>query len=124
MEIVSLDHLVITTQNLEACLGFYVDLLGMELESTGGRYALRFGVQKINIHQKKGEFLPAARHVTYGSADICLLAKGSIEAVEAELLGKGATIELGIVPRTGALGPMKSIYLRDPDENLVEIAVY
>lgn len=124
MEILGLDHLVITTQNLTACLHFYVDVLGMELESAGGRYALRFGSQKINIHQKKGEFLPAARHVTYGSADICLLAKGPIEAVEAELLEKGAVIELGIVPRTGALGVMESVYLRDSDENLVEISVY
>ena len=124
MKIDHLDHLVITTANLEACLHFYVDILGMELDDRNGRYAVKFGDQKINIHRRKAEFLPAARNVTYGSQDICLIAKGNIEDIRAEIEAKGYPIELGIVRRTGACGPIDSIYLRDADENLVEISVY
>ena len=119
-----LDHLVITTQDLEKCLHFYVDILGMELDDGNDRYAIKFGNQKINIHRKKAEFLPAARNVTYGSQDICLIAKGDIREIKEEIEAKGWPIELGIVQRTGACGPIDSIYLRDPDENLVEISVY
>lgn len=122
MIITRFDHIVITTQDLEKCLHFYVDILGMELDDAHNRYAVKFGNQKINIHRKKAEFLPAARNVTYGSQDICLLAEGRIEDIEAELIGKGVEIELGIVPRTGACGPISSIYLRDPDGNLIEIS--
>ena len=124
MKIDRLDHLVITTADLAKCLHFYVDILGMEPEERDGHYAVRFGEQKINIHRKKAEFLPAARHVTYGSQDICLIARGDIRDIQAELEAKAWPIELGIVPRTGACGPMDSIYLRDADENLVEISVY
>jgi catechol 2,3-dioxygenase-like lactoylglutathione lyase family enzyme len=124
MKIDHLDHLVITTADLEKCLHFYVEILGMELDSSSGRYAVKFGNQKINIHRKKAEFLPAARNVTYGSQDICLIAEGDIGDIKAELEDKGSPIELGIVPRTGACGPIDSIYLRDADENLVEISVY
>lgn len=124
MKINRFDHMVITTDNLEKCLHFYVDILGMELDDSNGRYAVKFGNQKINIHRKKAEFLPAARNVTYGSQDICLIAEGDIEEIKAELEAKGYPIELGIVARTGACGPIDSIYLRDADENLVEISVY
>ena len=124
MNIRRFDHLVITTGDLERCLHFYVDVLGMEPEMGNGRCAVRFGDQKINIHRKKGEFLPAARNVTCGSQDICLVAEGPVEDVKAEIEAKGWPIELGIVRRTGARGPMYSIYLRDPDGNLVEIGVY
>ena len=124
MKINRLDHLVITTADLEKCLHFYVDILGMELDDRNNRYAVKFGNQKINIHRKKAEFLPAARNVTYGSQDICLIAEGNIEEIKAEIEAKGYPIELGIVQRTGACGPIDSIYLRDADENLVEISVY
>ena len=124
MKIDHLDHLVITTANLEKCLHFYVDILGMELDERDGRYAVKFGNQKINIHRRKGEFLPAARNVTYGSQDICLIARGDINEIKAEIEAKGYPIELGIVERAGACGPLDSIYLRDADENLVEISVY
>lgn len=116
--------MVVTTDDLEACLYFYVDVLGMELDDKNDRYAVKFGNQKINIHRKKAEFLPAAKNVTYGSQDICLIAEGTMEEIEAELKEKGIGIELGIVDRTGASGPISSIYLRDPDGNLVEIGVY
>ena len=119
-----LDHLVITTIDLEKCLHFYVDILGMELDDHNNRYAMKFGNQKINIHRQKAEFLPAARSVTYGSQDICLIAQGDINDIKAEIEAKGYPIELGIVQRTGACGPIDSIYLRDADENLVEISVY
>lgn len=124
MKIDHLDHLVITTANLEKCLRFYVGLLGMELDERDGRCAVKFGNQKINIHRKKAEFLPAARNVTYGSQDICLTAQGDIHEIKAEIEAKGYPVELGVVERTGACGLMDSIYLRDADENLVEISVY
>ena len=85
---------------------------------------MKFGIQKINIHTRKGEFQPAAGNVQYGSLDLCLIVDEPIEEVYKELQEKGADIELGIVDRTGAMGSIKSIYLRDPDQNLVEIASY
>ena len=124
MELDRFDHIVITTENVEACLHFYVDILGMQLDGTGGRIALKFGKNKINIHRRKAEFLPAAKNVTCGSQDICLIAKGDIHKIREEIEAKGYPIELGIVPRTGAVGKIDSIYLRDPDGNLVEISVY
>ena len=124
MKIDHLDHLVITTQDLEKCLHFYVEILGMELDDSNNRYAVKFGNQKFNIHREKAEFLPAARNVTYGSQDICLIAQGDINEIKAEIETKGWPVELGIVQRTGACGAMNSIYLRDPDENLIEISVY
>jgi catechol 2,3-dioxygenase-like lactoylglutathione lyase family enzyme len=124
MRIDHLDHLVITTQDLDRCLHFYVDILGMELDDSNNRYAVKFGNQKFNIHRKKAEFLPAARNVTYGSQDICLIAQGDIREIKDEIEAKGWPVELGIIQRTGACGQIDSIYLRDPDENLIEISVY
>lgn len=124
MNLKNLDHLVITTKNLEACLHFYVDVLGMELDRRNNRYAVRFGNQKFNIHTKKAEFLPAAAYPTAGSLDLCLIVDEDIEDVKREIEDKKYPIELGPVIRHGALGEMKSIYLRDPDENLMELASY
>lgn len=124
MKIKNLDHIVITTQDLEKCLHFYVDVLDMELDDNNDRYAVKFGSQKFNIHRKKAEFLPAAQNVTYGSQDLCLIAEGDINQIKEEIEKKGYPIELGVVKRTGACGPIDSVYLRDPDGNLVEISVY
>ncbi len=124
MKFRNIDHIVITTQDLEACLHFYADILGMEVDQANGRYAVRFGSQKFNIHTKKAEFLPAAEHPTYGSLDLCLILDSGLDDAVQEITKKGYPILLGPVARHGALGPMQSIYLRDPDENLVELASY
>lgn len=124
MTIKHIDHIVITTQDLAQCLAFYEGVLGMEHRERDGRHALHFGNAKFNIHVQKGEFQPAAKHPTCGSLDLCLIADGSIEDIQREFEAKGAPIELDIVERTGAWGRIDSIYLRDPDGNLVEVSVY
>ena len=124
MKINAIDHFVLTTNNLQACLDFYSNVLGMEVICENGRYALRFGGQKINIHTKVAEFLPAAKNPQVGALDICLVGDEPIEKVRGELLAKGVNLETEIVERNGALGNMRSIYLRDPDGNLIEIADY
>lgn len=124
MHIKNLDHLVITTRNLDSCLHFYVDILGMACDRSNGRYAVRFGNQKFNIHTKKAEFLPVAAHPAHGSLDLCLVVDGDIGSVKREIEGKGYPIEEGPVVRHGALGDMESVYLRDPDGNLVELCSY
>jgi catechol 2,3-dioxygenase-like lactoylglutathione lyase family enzyme len=120
----SLDHLVLTVADLRATVEFYVGLLGMEERTFSGRTALHFGDEKINLHQAGHEFDPKAARPTPGSGDLCFVVGGPIEDVAAALTRAGVTIEEGPVDRTGALGPMRSVYLRDPDQNLVELAVY
>lgn len=124
MPIRDIDHIVITTGDRQACLHFYVDVLGMELDRTGGRYAVRFGSHKFNIHTRPAEFLPAAQRPTPGSLDLCLVVEGPIDAVRHEIEERGWPIELGPVERHGACGAMRSLYLRDPDGNLVELCCY
>jgi catechol 2,3-dioxygenase-like lactoylglutathione lyase family enzyme len=125
MQIDRLDHLVLTVADVEATCSFYHDILGMEIITFDhGRKALKFGRQKINVNGKtRGNGL-VAKHPTSGSADLCFITEASITDVLAELKGKMVPIVEGVVPRTGAMGPMSSIYLRDPDENLVEISAY
>lgn len=96
----------------------------MELLCQGGHYAFRFGTQKINVHRRPAEFLPAAGNVAYGSLDICLLTVTELPIVYEELAKNGVAVEVGIVERNGALGKMQSLYVRDPDGNLVEISKY
>ncbi|MBQ3292489.1 MAG: VOC family protein [Mogibacterium sp.] len=120
----SIDHMVITTADLDACLHFYEDLLGMEHKVQGGQHALHFGDQKINLHTRPHEFHPSATNVTHGSQDFCLIADGDINSIKEKLVGAGITIIEGVVERYGAMGLMDSIYMYDPDGNLVEIAVY
>src|SRR4051794_20304511 len=122
MRITGFDHLVLTVADIEATAAFY-ERLGMRREVFGGgRVALRFASQKINLHQAGAELEPHARLPTSGSADICLLVSGPLEQVERELDDAGIAIELGPVDRTGAERPIRSVYIRDPDGNLVELA--
>jgi catechol 2,3-dioxygenase-like lactoylglutathione lyase family enzyme len=119
-----LDHLVLTVADIDATVAFYTSALEMELITFGGRKALRFGAQKINLHQAGKEFEPKAKHPTPGSGDICLITKAPLEEVISHLRSKGFAIELGPTPRDGAMGDIRSIYLRDPDSNLIEISNY
>jgi catechol 2,3-dioxygenase-like lactoylglutathione lyase family enzyme len=118
-----LDHLVLTVADLERTCDFYSRILGMSVQTFGeGRTALRFGEQKINLHRAGHEFEPKAEHPTPGSADLCFIAETPLADVVAHLGRCGVAIELGPVEREGAAGPILSIYIRDPDANLVEIA--
>jgi len=123
-----LDHLVLTTAHEAACIAFYTEVLGMQLESfVGGsppvtRRAFRFGNQKINLHITGKEFEPKAEHPTPGALDLCFIADRPIEQVHARLLELGQRIEEGPVQRTGATHKIMSIYIRDPDCNLIEIS--
>ena len=121
--ITGLDHLVLTVRDLDATARFYVEGLGMELrEFDGGRKALHFGSQKIHLHLAGHEFEPKAAHPTPGSADLCFLIEGQLTEMSERLEALGYPIIEGPVARIGATGPMTSIYTRDPDGNLVEIA--
>ncbi|WP_298508078.1 VOC family protein [uncultured Kordia sp.] len=125
MNIQRIDHFVLTVQNIEKTIEFYTNILGMKVITFGqNRKALTFGNQKINLHEKRKEFEPKAQHPTCGSADICFIVSENIEQVKTTIENKGITIIEGIVDRTGATGKIKSIYLRDPDLNLIELSNY
>jgi catechol 2,3-dioxygenase-like lactoylglutathione lyase family enzyme len=118
-----LDHLVLTTTNEQACTRFYVDVMGMTLETFGpGRKAFRFGNQKINLHVKGHEFEPKAQVPMPGSLDLCFIASVPLDDVIARLKDKGVPIIEGPVMRTGATSRIRSVYVRDPDLNLIEIS--
>ncbi|MDX2273423.1 MAG: VOC family protein [Cyanobacteriota bacterium] len=125
----SLDHLVLTVSNLRATLDFYTHVMGMEVITFGqeqgeGRKALRFGQQKMNLHEQGKEWDPKAAHPLPGSADLCFITQQPLSSVMADLERKGVAVLLGPVMRTGAMGVMGSIYFRDPDGNLIELANY
>jgi catechol 2,3-dioxygenase-like lactoylglutathione lyase family enzyme len=123
MQIDSLDHLVLTVADIEASCAFYSRVLGMEVVTFGqGRKALAFGAQKINLHQAGKEFEPKAQRPTPGSADLCFLTSVPLAEVQAHLATCGVTVTEGPVQRTGAQGPILSVYLRDPDLNLIEVS--
>ena len=118
-----LDHLVLTVRDIDASCRFYEQVLGMHTVTfAGGRKALQFGRQKINLHQLGREFEPKAAQPTAGSADLCLLSATPIGQVAEHLRACGVHVIEGPVERTGAEGPILSLYLRDPDGNLLEIA--
>jgi catechol 2,3-dioxygenase-like lactoylglutathione lyase family enzyme len=123
MKIDRLDHFVLTVASIEQTYDFYARVLGMEVTTFGaGRRALLFGQQKINLHQAGREFEPKARVPTPGSADFCLIAFTPLEDVVRHLQQLDVPIEEGPVERTGSAGPILSVYIRDPDGNLVEIS--
>ena len=126
-KVTALDHLVLTVADIGATVDFYTSALGMRAESftpAGGtpRMALRFGAQKINLHQSGAEFRPHAGQVQPGSADLCFLSDTPLDQWQAHLTALGIRIEEGPIRRTGAEGPILSIYLRDPDGNLIEVS--
>ncbi len=119
----SLDHLVLTVADPEATALFYEKVLGMKRVVFGaGRLALRFGCQKINLHEKGREIAPFARRPTPGSADLCFITRSPLPAFMAALEKAGGRVELGPVERTGARSKLLSIYFRDPDGNLIEVS--
>lgn len=127
LKIQSLDHLVLTVADIPATVEFYTSALKMQVDQftpADGttRWAMSFGVQKINLHQAGAEFEPKAKTPVPGSADLCFLSENQISDWVSHLGGLGILIEEGPVPRTGAQGPILSIYLRDPDGNLIEIS--
>lgn len=125
MKLSHLDHLVLTVADIGATSAFYTRALGMQAVVFGeGRHALHFGRQKINLHQAGCEFSPRADRPTPGSADLCFIAAEPIDRVIAHLRSCDVDIIEGPVDRTGAAGPMRSVYFRDPDLNLIEVSEY
>jgi len=123
MHIDHLDHLVLTVADLDVTVDFYTRVLGMQAVTFGeGRKALGFGMQKINLHQAGKEFEPKAERPTPGSADLCFIVATPLEEVIAHLETQGVTILEGPVRRTGATQPIRSVYVRDPDFNLIELS--
>ncbi|CAI3137683.1 Virulence protein [Acinetobacter calcoaceticus] len=123
MKISHLDHLVLTVTDIENTCNFYQTVLGFEVITfKGDRKALKFGHQKINLHQLGNEFEPKALHPTSGSADLCFISETPISEVVAHLNQLNIQIEEGPVERTGAMHPILSVYIRDPDQNLIEIS--
>lgn len=119
----SIDHIVITTRDLDRCVDFYTRVLGMALERYGeGRLALKFGDQKFNIHPPGFDAGIKAHTPTPGSLDLCFLADRPLGEVMARLKQHNIAIEEGPVTRTGARFAIRSVYIRDPDDNLIEIA--
>lgn len=125
MQVDRLDHLVLTVRSIDASCDFYSRVLGMDVIRFGaGRTALVFGNQKINLHEQGNEFEPKAAHPTPGSADLCFITPTPLDAVIAHLHICGIAILEGPIQRTGATGPILSIYFRDPDQNLIEVSSY
>jgi catechol 2,3-dioxygenase-like lactoylglutathione lyase family enzyme len=120
----SLDHLVLTVANIDITVDFYTEVLGMELFTVDGRKALAFGEQMIKLQQRGHEVNPKAAHPTAGAGDICFLTSTPLDEVIHHLNEQRVHIEEGPVERNGAMGKMRSIYVRDPDKNLVEISNY
>ena len=123
MTLEKLDHLVLPVSDIDAIATFYTTYLGMEKRLFGdGRVALHFGDQKINLHPAGWDYEPKARVSTAGSADLCFIVSERVESLQTKLLHLGVEIIEGPVVRTGATGPLRSIYIRDPDGNLIELS--
>lgn len=120
-----IDHLVLTVHDLDRTIDFYRRVLGMEpVTFAGGRRGLAFGRQKLNLHQAGREFEPKALAPAPGAVDICFISQTPLAEVIAKLEAEGVRVIEGPIDKTGALGPMKSVYFRDPDGNLIEVSNY
>ena len=120
-----IDHVVMTVRDIDATCDFYSRVLGMRVVTfAGGRTALAFGRQKINLHLAGREFEPKAAHPSPGSLDLCLIATGTLDEVIAQLEACAVSIIEGPVAKTGATGSIRSVYFRDPDANLIEVSIY
>ena len=117
-----LDHLVLTVGSIDAAVDFYTEVLGMDLVLLEGRKNLTFGVQTIKLHQRGHELSPHAAHATPGSADLCFVTPTPLEEVIEYLNALKIHVELGPVQRTSGVGKLRSVYIRDPDRNLIEIS--
>ena len=125
MKIAGVDHFVLTVASISETCDFYSRVLGMEVETFGeGRKALKFGKQKINLHEAGKEFEPKALVPTAGSGDFCLITETPIDKVVQHLKNCDVELEDGPIERTGAVGRIVSVYFRDPDQNLVEASNY
>lgn len=123
MRVTRIDHVVLTVRDVDATVAWYERVLGMTAVTFGaGRRALAFGGQKLNLHQAGREFEPKAADPRPGSVDLCFTTEVPLDDVAAHLRSEGVAVELGPVPKTGARAPLRSLYVRDPDGNLVEIA--
>lgn len=122
-----IDHIVLTTRDLQGCIRFYTEVLGMRLETfqtpTEQRRALKFGQQKINLHEWGREFTPRAHVAAPGTLDLCFIAALPLDEVMRRLDAAGVAIIEGPVIKTGAVSKLRSVYVRDPDRNLIEISV-
>ncbi len=125
LTIKNLDHFVLTVKDIAKTVEFYTNVLGMKKEIfKESRVALKYGNSKINLHQLGKEFEPKAFNVKEGSADLCFIINCSLEEAKKHINSFGIELESDIVKRTGALGEIESIYLRDPDKNLIELSTY
>jgi len=123
MKVKRLDHLVLTVKDIQVSVDFYTQVLGMTLvEFADNRKALQFGLQKINLHQLGHEYRPHAETPTSGSADLCFILDTPIEKIQQELYNKNIAIIEGPITRTGSNGEIISLYIHDPDKNLIELS--
>ena len=120
-----IDHFVITVSDIDKTINFYKRVLGMSVIAfANDRKALRFGNQKINIHQAGKEMKPNAQNAAMGTADVCFISDHPLETVQNHLQSEHIHIEYGPIEQHGAVGIMDSVYFRDPDGNLIEVGVY
>jgi catechol 2,3-dioxygenase-like lactoylglutathione lyase family enzyme len=125
VNVASIDHVVLTVRDISRTVEFYQRVLGMRHVVFEGDFnALHFGTQKINLHPFRAEYLPHADIPAPGTGDMCLVCDGRIEQVVRDLMMQGVEIEVGPIEQTGARGSMNSVYIRDPDKNLIELACY
>ena len=125
VRVTRIDHVVLTVRDVDATIAWYERVLGMTAVTFGeGRRGLSFGEQKLNLHQAGREFEPRARAPHPGSVDVCFTTEVPLEDVAAHLAKEGVAVELGPVAKTGARAPLRSLYVRDPDGNLIEVSNY